>query len=77
MVFLHSLLGFAPGTIIYAQTLIVVAFLIVKLFSVGVISRSHEHGFGRNLVEIDPRSLPDLFNKHLLLVGGPHTHGAI
>ena len=47
----------------YAQSLILVNCLLVKLFSFLVITRSHELGFGRNLVEIDPRSLPDLFKQ--------------
>ena len=47
----------------YAQTLILVSLILVKKFSFLVITRSQELGFGRNLVEIDPRSLPDLFKQ--------------
>ena len=44
----------------YARTLILVNCLLVNIFSFFVITRSHELGFGRNLVEIVPRSLPQL-----------------
>ena len=45
----------------YAQTSIVVAFLVFNIFSCWIITRSHEFGFGRNLVEILPTGLPELF----------------
>ena len=44
----------------YAQNLILVNFLLVKTFSCFVITQSHELGFGRNLVQIVPTSLPQL-----------------
>ena len=45
----------------YAQTLILVNFLLVNFFSFLIIARSHELRFGRNLVGIVPRSPPELF----------------
>ena len=44
----------------YAQILILVNLILVKNFSFLIITRHHELGFGRNLVEIHPTSLPDL-----------------
>ena len=44
----------------YAQILILVNLILVNKFSFLIITRHHELGFGRNLVEIHPTSLPDL-----------------
>ena len=44
----------------YARIEIVVAFLVVNFFGLLVITQHHEVGFGPNLEEIDPTSLPDL-----------------
>ena len=42
----------------YAHIKVVITFFVVDF--VLVITRSHEVGFGRNLVGIDPTSLPDI-----------------
>ena len=44
----------------YAHIEVLVTFLLVKIFGFLVITRSHEDVYGRNLVEIDPTSLPQL-----------------
>ena len=44
----------------YAQNLILVNLILVNLFSFLVITRNHSYIYGRNLVEIDPTSLPQL-----------------
>ena len=46
--------------LIYAQTLILVNLILVKIFTQMVITRNHEDVYGPDLVEIDPRSLPQL-----------------
>ena len=38
----------------------VVTLLVVNFFGLGVITRSQELGFGRNLVEMNPSTFPDL-----------------
>ena len=40
--------------------LIVVAFLVLNFCNVLIITRSHELGFARNLVEMNPTSPPEL-----------------
>ena len=45
---------------IYAHIEVLVTFLLVIFFGFLVITRSHEDVYGRNLVEIDPTSLPQL-----------------
>ena len=47
-----------PNT--YAQTLILVNLILVNIFSFLVITRNRSDVYGRNLVEIDPTSLPQL-----------------
>ena len=42
---------------------IVVAFLVVNFFSFLVITRPHGLRIGRNLVQIDPTGLPELFQQ--------------
>ena len=44
----------------YAQTLILVNLMLVKIFTQMVTTRKHEDVYGRNLVEMDPTSLPQL-----------------
>ena len=44
----------------YAQNLILVNLILVNFFSFLVIARNHSDIYGRNLVEIDPTSLPQL-----------------
>ena len=44
----------------YVQSLVLVTSLLVTNFSLLVITRSHEFGFARNLVEIHPTGLSDL-----------------
>ncbi len=45
---------------IYAQNLILVNLILVNFFCFFVITRNHSDVYGRNLVEIDPTSLPQL-----------------
>ena len=45
---------------IYAHIEVLVTFLLVKKFSFLVIARNRSDVYGRNLVEIDPTSLPQL-----------------
>ena len=44
----------------YAQTLILVTFLLVNVFGFSVITRDHGSFEGRHLVEMNPTSLPEL-----------------
>ena len=44
----------------YAQTLILVTFLLVNFFGFSVITRDHGSFEGRHLVEMNPTSLPEL-----------------
>ena len=44
----------------YAQNLILVNSILVNFFRCLVITRNHTGIYGRNLVEIDPTSLPHL-----------------
>ena len=44
----------------YAQNLILVNLILVNFFSFLVITRNQSDVYGRNLVEIDPTSLPHL-----------------
>ena len=48
------------GAFIYAQNLILVNLILVNFFSCFVITRNRSDIYGRNLVEIDPTSLPQL-----------------
>ena len=50
--------GFQPKA--YAQTLILVTFLVVKNFSFLTITRNPVVGFGRNLIKTNASSLPHL-----------------
>ena len=44
----------------YAQTLIVVALIVVNFFGFSVITRDHGRFEGRHLVEMNPTGLPEL-----------------
>ena len=48
------------GAVRYAQTLILVTFLLVNFFGFSVITRDHGSFEGRHLVEMNPTSLPEL-----------------
>ena len=51
---------FSPYISLYAQTLIVVALIVVNFFGFSVITRDHGSFEGRHLVEMNPTSLPEL-----------------
>ena len=48
---------------LYAHIEVLVTFLLVKVFSILDITRSQDLRFGRNLVDMNPSSPPDLFNQ--------------
>ena len=55
---------------VYAQTLIVVALIVVKIFSFLNITLLHDLGLGRNLVQMILTGLPELFEHHISYKNG-------
>ena len=52
-------------THVYAHMQIVVALIVVKLFSFSNITRPHGLGIGSNLVQMNLTGLPELFTHHI------------